>query len=439
MNRIIISGAGSHCGKTTIACGLLAAFRKRGLKVCAYKTGPDYIDPQYLRLSGKCEAYNLDTWLMSKELTRKLFADTSRNHDIAIIEGAMGLYDGNENSTASIAKLLNAPVILVINAKSVGESAAAIALGFREYDRNINIAGVVLNNAGSEYHVKIISEALREKGIKCFGALRRNEDITVPERHLGLIQACEYSGHIFERLGEEIEACIDIDEILRISKDTPEINITCSEKKFYCAKNLRIAVARDKAFSFYYPESLQILKELGAEIIYFSPISDKNIPETDGYIFGGGFPEVFAGELSYNISMLESVRKCTKPVFAECGGMMYLCSSLQDIEGQEYRMTGKIALKSFMKAKPVIGYMTARALRDNIICSKDKIIRGHEFHFSDVESKNNNIPYAFELTRRITGASHFSGYAGKNILASYLHINFYGNIGCAEKFLSICK
>ena len=405
--------------------------RERGFKVCAYKTGPDYIDPGHLRLAGKCEAYNLDTWLMNKKLTRELFVKTSRNHDIALIEGAMGLYDGGNNSCAEIAKLLNAPVILIINAKSMGESAGALAMGFRDYDRNINLAGVILNNIGSEAHEKIIAESLKRVDVKLLGSVRRDDSLTLKERHLGLIPVTENDSFNLEKLRHVIESGINLQEIINIAKTAPALSYEAHEK-IYPDKRVRVAVAKDKAFSFYYPESLEFLESLGAELIYFSPLSDERLPDSEKYIFGGGFPEIFAGELSENKSMLESVRTCSKHIFAECGGFMYLCRSLTDLNGEKFAMTGLIDSESFMTSRPVIGYLEARALRDNILCDRGDIIRGHEFHYSRMSQEAN----AFEFTRSRTGIKHTGGYANKNILASYLHINFFGNRKLAEKFLT---
>ena len=425
MHRIIISGAGSHCGKTTVACGLLSLFRSRGLKVCAYKTGPDYIDTEYLRRSGRCEAYNLDTWLMTPERVIELFTETSRGKDIAVIEGAMGLYDGECHSTAEIAKLLNAPVIAVIDAKSIGETAASIALGLSEYDNAVKFAGVILNHAGSDSHIKIISDALERTGIKLFGAIRRNDKLAIPERHLGLLPVHENMNYDFDSVRKLIEECVDVEAVLRASE--------CE------SHNVRIAIARDEAFTFYYPESIDILREHGAEIIYFSPIHDDALPKADGYIFGGGFPEIFARELEANESMRESVRQsaCSGSIMlAECGGYMYLCDSLTDRDGKKFSMAGVLHCDAFMTDRPVIGYIEAQALNDNILCNKGDIIRGHEFHYSRIDTIEQNESPAFIMTRRRTGESYTGGYAKGNILASYLHINFFGNIKLAERFLS---
>ncbi|MBQ7267063.1 MAG: cobyrinate a,c-diamide synthase, partial [Synergistaceae bacterium] len=332
MKKILIAGASSRSGKTTVTCGLLAALKNRGLKVIVYKIGPDYIDTEYLRRSGSCEAFNLDTWLMTESRMRELFAQTSQGHDIAVIEGTMGLFDGGENGTAAIAKLLDAPVVLVLNVRSMGESAAALAMGFREYDKDLKLAGVILNFTGSSYHEQIISSALNKKGIKVFGALRRDEALKIPERHLGLVQAVENEKFNVERLRAKIESSVNVDELLRISIVNSSQTIVNSQPQPARPKfPARIAVAKDEAFTFRYAESERMLESLGAEIVKFSPIHDKKLPAADGYIFGGGYPEIFASELSSNTAMLASVKKCSRPIFAECGGMMYLCRNLNGV------------------------------------------------------------------------------------------------------------
>ena len=434
MKKIIIAGASSRSGKTAIACGLLSSLRKRGLKVTAFKTGPDYIDTEYLRRAGKCQAHNLDTWLMSSENVSRLFTEYSAGNDIAVIEGAMGLFDGGINSTAEISRLINAPVLLVINARSMGESAAAVALGFREYDRGINMAGVILNFTGSDYHSEIISSALNEKGIKFLGALKRDDRLKIPERHLGLMSANENYGFDFENLGMRFESSVDVDEILRLSENGRESR-PCQKISPSKKYDVRVGVANDEAFTFIYPESLNALEGLGAEIVPFSPLSDERLPEADGYIFSGGYPEIFAERLAANVPMLESVRACNKPVLAECGGMMYLCRSLRDSDGQNFGMADVIPFGALMAGRAVMGYMTGVALRDNIICRKGESVRSHEFHYSRIEPEYYGDTCAFEIVRRNTGSSRYGGYAKGNILASYLHINFYGNERIAENFL----
>ena len=298
------------------------------------------------------------------------------------------------------------------------------------------MAGVILNFTGSDYHSEIISSALNDKGIKFLGALKRDDSLKIPERHLGLTSAGENSKFDIESLRKKFESSIDVDEILRLSENVKDIR-PC--EKFILRKkyNVRVAVANDKAFTFIYPESMNILERLGAEIIPFSPLDDSELPIADGYIFCGGYPEIFAERLADNIPMLESVRNCHKPFLAECGGMMYLCRNISGVDGRKYDMAGVIPFESFMSERAVMGYMTGVALRDNILCRKGEIIRGHEFHYSRVEPEYYGDTCAFELTRRNTDSSHFGGYAGENILASYLHVNFYGNENLAENFLKL--
>ena len=440
MRRIVIAGASSRSGKTTITCGILSALRQRGISVSAFKTGPDYIDTEYLRRSGKCEAYNLDTWLMNESGALSLFARASRADGISIVEGAMGLFDGGINGTSGIAKLINAPVVLVINARSMGESAAAIALGFREFDSGLNIAGVILNFTGSDYHEEIIAEALESKGIKFLGALRRDEALEIPERHLGLLQANENEHFDFDRLGAKISERINIDEIIRISDSAGELrpsgNFTPSVRKY----DVRVAVARDEAFTFIYPESVMALEDFGAEVIYFSPLNDERLPDADGYIFSGGYPEIFADSLAANASMLDDVRRVSaegRPVLAECGGMMYLCRTLRDINGRTFAMPGVIPFDSYMASRSVMGYMTGRALRDNLLCRKGESVGGHEYHYGRIEPEYQEGSEAFALSRRNRSESKLSGYSCGNVLASWLHVNLWGNPEITEHFLNV--
>lgn len=428
--EIVIAGVSSSSGKTLISCGLLRAFSRRGLKICAYKTGADYIDTEYLRRSGNCEAYNLDTWLMNENSVLELFNQTSKDKDIILIEGAMGLYDGGNHSTAAIAKLLNVPVILVINVKSLGESAAAIISGFRDYDKEIKIAGVILNFVGSDSHEKIIIQELNKINVKIFGVLRRDENLKIPERHLGLLPFSEN-----EKFNSDfdIEKYVDVEGIIK-SASTCAASLLAG-RRTVCGGRV-IAIAKDEAFTFYYPESLEALKNFGAELKYFSPIHDKKIPDSDICIFGGGFPEVFARELSENISMLESVKNYNGKILAECGGLMYLCKSIRTLDNKNFKMAGLIPFNSFMTDRPVIGYIEARALKDNILCVKNKIIHGHEFHYSRIEPENYFDDFTFEFTRRRTGIKYYGGYSDKNILASYLHVNFFGNVDLVKNLLT---
>ena len=339
--RIVIAATQCGSGKTTIVSGILAALKNRGLKVQAYKIGPDYIDPGFHEISSDKPSHNLDSWLVGKEKLADIFLSTFGDADIAIIEGVMGLYDGGRggvSSTAEISKILNAPVVLVIDAKSMGTSAAAVALGFKKFDESVNFAGVILNLIGSDSHKKIICDALDEINIKCFGAIKRDENFILPERHLGLVPTAENNfSDVIKKISAAVENQIDLKSLIEIAKNSQPF-----EEKIFSSQitehKIKIAVAKDEAFNFYYEESLWELENFGAEIIFFSPLNDKTLPKNIcGLILGGGFPEIFAEKLEKNKSMRESIKNFAEnnfPIFAECGGYMYLMKSIKILTGK---------------------------------------------------------------------------------------------------------
>lgn len=453
--RIVIAATQSGSGKTTLVTGLLGAFRSMGLKVQAYKIGPDYIDPGYHALASGRPAHNLDSWLLPKERLKAIFAKSAETADIAVIEGVMGLYDGGRNgvsSTAEIAKLLNAPVLMVIDSKSMGASAAAIALGFKAYDPEVKLAGVLLNRLGSSTHEAMIREALGKIDIPVLGAVHRDDNLAMPERHLGLLPTEENQDRaLISRISEAVGKQIDMKSVLSLAQGaepleiphktavSPEIDHTKGTKK------CRIAVARDEAFSFYYPESLRVLEQYGAEIITFSPLNDSRIPQADGLILGGGFPEMFAEELESNISMRQSIRDAAHagmPIYGECGGFMYLTEGLMDFDGQFHEMTGVIPGRVQMKKKlQMVGYVEARLLSDSLLGPAGQRIKGHEFHFSSELPNELGLEYprAFEFTRMRNGEKYPAGYAKKNVLGSYLHLHFAGCEEAAKSFTDACK
>lgn len=449
--RILIAAVHSGSGKTTVATGIIAALAARGLKVHPYKTGPDYIDPGYLGAAAGGRADNLDTWLTDETEMKKIFRSSSDGADISVIEGVMGLYDGGENgisSTAQIAKLLKAPVILVIDVRSMAQSAAAVVKGFCLYDPHVDIRGVIVNRCGSENHAKIVREAIEQLGIPVVGALPRVKEAELKERHLGLLPTDENSGHRehIEVIRKMTEPSVDIDAIIKIAAQAPALDceIQTEPKSGQREKRARIAIARDAAFSFYYPESLSVLEDAGAEIVNFSPLADEKIPNCDGLIFGGGFPESFAGKLAANVGMKKSIAAAAAdgmPIYAECGGFMYLTAELRDFEGQRHEMCGIIPMKCRMNdTLRAVGYVTAEALSDNILAKKGEKLRGHEFHFSSAEpdGSGKEIPSAFMFKKSRTGAEYEAGYAKGGVLASYLHIHFAGFPRAAERFAKKC-
>ena len=424
--RLVIAATHSGAGKTTLTCGIISALRKRGLKVQPYKVGPDYIDTGFHELAAGRPAQNLDSHLVGSENIVDVFSSAYDDADIAIIEGVMGLYDGGRggiSSTAEIAKLLDAPVVLVIDAKSVGTSAAATALGFREFDKDVKFAGVILNRVGSASHEKIIVDALNTIGIKSFGAVKRDDEIVLPSRHLGLVQASELNFD-FDKLAENISAQINLDELLTVSK-------TCSDLKNFSPLSitpsaLRIGIARDAAFSFYYAESLRELERRGAELIFFSPLNDDELPKVDALIIGGGYPELYAAQLEQNKKIRHEIKLAAAdglPIYAECGGYMYLMDALTNLDGQIFEMCGVIPNQAIMTDKlQMVGYVDATITEDCIIGKRGVKIHAHEFHFSKaVKSTDKEI---FHCEKLRTGEKYFAGYADKNVVASYLHLSF---------------
>ena len=436
--RIIIAATQSGSGKTTITCGILAALKSRGVDVQAFKVGPDYIDTGYHEIASGRPAHNLDSWLVGREMLGWIFFNALKSPTIAVIEGVMGLYDGGAagvSSTAEIAKILRAPVVLVIDAKSMGASAAAVALGFREFDKDLNLAGVILNRIGSDSHARMIVDALDKIGVKCFGAVRRNAEFALPERHLGLVPTAENNfTATLEKISATVSEQVNLDALLELANAAPPLDfkVSAAEK---VPVTCRIAVARDAAFNFCYGESLRVLENFGAEIIFFSPLEDETLPDADG------LPEMFAAELERNKKIRTDIRLAAEnglPVFAECGGFMYLMNSIADFSGKIFEMCGVIPARAAMTDRlQMVGYVDAEILRDCVIGRAGDKLHAHEFHFSIAQdSAGENI---FDCTRLRTGRNYRAGFAEKNIAASYLHIHFAGCTNAARNFVNACS
>lgn len=444
--RIVLAGVSSGVGKTTVVTGLLRVLRDQGLAVQPFKVGPDYIDPGFHEKAAGCDSYNLDTWLVPEERLVSTFCTLAAGADLSVIEGVMGLYDGGAagvSSTAHIARLLQAPVVLVMNCRSMGQSAAAVALGYREYAPDVEIAGVILNQLGSDNHEQIIREAMAGIGMPVLGALHRTDALQTPERHLGLTPVTETeTDALIAHMAETVGAGLDLAAIRSVAESAPvlfpETEETAGEKT-----PVRIGVAKDEAFTFYYPTSLSALAEKGAVLVPFSPLADETIPDVDGLLFGGGFPEMFLEKLAANVSLKTSIknaRDAGMPIFAECGGLMYLCREIFDFEEKEYEMVGLVpAVCRMQKKLQRVGYVTAKALRESILAQAGETLRGHEFHFSTMEPDASDFPWAYELTGSRQKEAHREGYAAGAVLASYLHINFDGSPAAADRFLSACR
>ena len=451
--RLVIGGVSSGVGKTTITAGLIAALKSRNLAVQPFKCGPDYIDPGYLTLAAGLPCHNLDSWMLTPEAMVELFLHSSRQRDIAIVEGVMGLYDGRDGpqglgSTAEISKWLKAPVILLIDAGKMSQSAAALVLGYRQLDPTVNIVGVIANKVGSPNHLRLVTEAVEKRaGLPLLGYLPQKTGLTLSERHLGLVPSAEKPklDDYLARLGQQVKETVDIGRLLELAGAAVPLKLTGRERLFPQDKPARrtsIAVARDEAFNFYYQHNLDLLSAWGAELKYFSPLRDSSLPSgVNGAYIGGGFPEVFAGELSANAALktdLASFANDGRPIYAECGGLMYLSQGITDFDEHRFPMVGLIPGWSKMqKKRQRLGYTTAEATQDSIITTRGQKLRGHAFHWSNLpEPATGQAAY-----RILEPAGQLEGFVAgpkANILASYLHLHFGSDPALARRFIESC-
>lgn len=445
--RVVIAGVKSGVGKTSIATGIMAALTQKGLKVQGFKVGPDYIDPTYHAAATGRPSRNLDSFLMPPEAVLECFARASRYADVAVVEGVMGLFDGKElsgrHSTAEMARLLKAPVLLVVDVSSMGQSAAALVEGYRRFDPRVKVAGVILNRVAGERHLRMVREAVeRRAGLPVVGALMREELVPLPQRHLGLVPAVE-RGELAEavkRLGEVVGSRLDLERIMELAREAGPFPVKESGvfPRETGRSRVRIGIARDAAFHFYYQDSLELLEAYGAELVAFSPLEDRALPRgIAGVYIGGGFPELFLKQLVENHELIHSLRAAAAaglPIYAECGGLMYLCQEVQDAEGQAWPMVGLIPAVCRMEKRLVaMGYRTALCLRPNLLLPAGGKIRGHEFHYSRLECRLIPFPWAYLLE----GAQE--GYAQGNLLATYLHVHFVGCPEAAQNFIRRCR
>ncbi|WP_018132725.1 cobyrinate a,c-diamide synthase [Effusibacillus pohliae] len=450
--RLVVAGTGSGAGKTTLTVGLMAAFQNRGLQVQGYKVGPDYIDPSYHTAVTGRPSRNLDSWMLTHDAMRECFWRGAAGADLAIIEGVMGLYDGkspigDRGSTAEVAKLLDAPVLLVLNAHAMARSAAAVVLGFQKLDPAVRIAGVIANKVGSKGHFEIVKAAIEQEcGIPCLGYLERDDALTMPERHLGLIPAVErgeLSG-LFQRLAGKVSETVDLDRLWELASAAPSLQPPGHAlfPREQAAPRVRIGVARDSAFNFYYPENLELLAAHGAQLVYFSPLADERLPDDlDGLYIGGGFPEEFAAQLSAQQALIEAIRRAHAagmPIYAECGGLMFLCRSLTDRQGREYPMVGLVPANVRMQGRlAALGYREAVAAIDHLLLPEGEAAKGHEFHYSVLTPEIDPYPWAWRLSGR-SGETP-EGYADGNLLASYTHLHFGSNLRIVHSLLARCE
>ncbi len=448
---VVIAGTKSGSGKTTISLGIMAALAKRGFGVAPFKVGPDFIDPgHHSRITGMTSR-NLDGWMLSKDYNLESFERNTKDSDMAVVEGVMGLYDGYDGkseagSTAQMAKWLGLPVILVVDAKSMARSAAAVIMGFEHFDPGLSFAGVIFNNLGSQRHLQYLIDAVGENvGIPCLGGLVIDEKIAIPERHLGLVTREDHSPgeESIDLLANVIEENIDLDLLL---KNLPEINLSDHIGPLSPVANektVRIAVARDNAFCFYYPDNLELLEGQGAELAFFSPIAGDDLPpDIDGLYIGGGYPELFGDKLAKNSKLRDRIKENSDdgmPIYAECGGFMYLCEALLDQHGNRYPMAGcfPFTTRMFPRLK-ALGYREITLTRDTVIGNQGMIVRGHEFHYSELTTNTPDVQNAYRISDRSGLDKPPDGYLVKRTLGSYNHLHFGSQPEAAKHFVENC-
>jgi len=450
--RVLIAGDRSSSGKTTIVAGLLSALCGRGLSVQPFKVAMDYIDPSYHTWITGRSCRNLDGYLMKEEAVREIYAHASEKADIAVIEGVRGLfegYDGDLGSTAQMAKLLQAPVIFVVDARSITRSCAALVKGYMDYDPDVNFKGVILNKVGSDRHAeKAILEVERYAGVEVVGVIRRNEDMHLAMRHLGLVPVLEgktrHEGFAerVDRIREIVEDGINLDRIIEIARGAEPLAEVQPDlyRKNSTGEGLRIGVARDEAFNFYYRDNLEMMEMAGAEVVPYSPVHDKALPDVDGIYIGGGYPELYARELSENSAMLRSLESfCERgrPIFAECGGLMYLGREIE-WEGERWEMAGLVPGKARRGNVRVVSYVHGRLKRDCPLGRAGEAIMGHEFHHSEM-LMDEGVDYAIRLERGRGIKGGWDGVCRENMVASYTHIHSASFRGFPENFLRACR
>ncbi len=450
----VIAAAGSGSGKTTLALGLMATLARRGLTVTPFKIGPDFIDPGHHRHVTGRFSRNLDGWMLSKTTNCQQFHDHLGIDDIAVVEGVMGLFDGCDGrseagSTAQMAKWLDLPVLLVVDARSMARSAAALVQGFENFDPGVRFLGVVFNRIGSPRHLQYLAEALDDQvRMACLGGIPRVDDIRMPERHLGLVTVEDHpldAAHL-DRLVELIETHLKVDDLIGGLSSIRGTAATRPVESPEPDTQPLIGIARDAAFCFYYPANLEILAACGAKLVEFSPLSDHRPPEgMDGLYLGGGYPEMVAKELAANHGMRRAIRVMSlrgMPIYAECGGFMYLCRQLVDHDGQAHAMAGCFPYTTRMLTRrKALGYREIALSAESVFGPPGARARGHEFHYSEIEDAG--IEADFEMVYTVASRSgntvSTEGYCRGATLGSYIHLHFGSNPDLAQNFVDRCR
>ena len=452
-----IAGTHSGCGKTTVALGIMAALLRRGYRVQAFKVGPDFIDPgHHRRVTGR-DSHNLDGWMIGLEDSNEIFYRYAADADVAVVEGVMGLFDGysgtdEAGSTAQMAKALGLPVLLVVDARSMARSAAALTLGYQSFDPDLTFGGVIFNMVGSETHAKYLRMAMEHSlpEVPVLGCLKRDDEINISSRHLGLVTD-EDSPLTKERIHSLVRwvedgLCLEcVLEKTRVQIASKHSHSQGSYPPLYKEK-IPIGIARDEAFCFYYAENLRLLEEAGASLVEFSPMKDQGLPKgLKGIVLGGGYPELHASQLAQNLTLKKHIKEFASrggPVYSECGGFMYLGESIRDLKGVEHPMAGILPIKTRMDhSLRSLGYRVVITTTNSPIGPKGTLARGHEFHYSHLEksSKDRELELIYEIGNREGGLMNREGYMKRNTLGSYIHLHWRSNPEIPRSFVKFCK
>ncbi len=462
MNGFLIAAPQSGSGKTTVSLAIMAALARRGATVAPFKCGPDFIDPGYHRAVTGRSSINLDGWMCGEEFVRNTFLVHTDDQAVAVIEGAMGLFDGlgassREGSSAQIAALTGAPVVLVVNARGMAASAAALVKGFAGFDPQIRMAGVIFNNVGSEQHGELLREAVATHcpEVLCFGCIPRDESLGIPSRHLGLVTAEDnpLTVEFIAKLADIAERCLDLEGLSGLGfnpaqpftkKEEDNAFPPLPEGEGRGEAAIRIAVARDPAFCFMYEDNLRLLKQAGAQLTFFSPLNDATLPAgIHGIYLPGGYPELYAEALHDNVGMKEGIRAAIAadmPVYAECGGFVYLTEGIDGSDNQPSAdFAGVFPVRCRMLSRrKALGYRQAELTENVIIGEQGAVVRGHEFHYSEIGTMTEELRRCYEVSRRgvVLGRE---GFRIRNCLASYIHLHFGSNPHIAVMFVAACR
>ncbi len=449
--RIVIGGTHSGVGKTSVATGIMGALARKGRRVQGFKIGPDFLDTSFHTAVTGRPSRNLDSWMIPKRKIPSVFVSGCEGADIAVIEGVMGVFDGIDGkselaSTSEVAKLLKAPLLLVIDAYGLAGSAAALVLGYERLDPELRLSGVILNRVAGNAHAEMCRDAIkRHSKVPVLGAIPVSQNVKLPERHLGLVPATEMDDRkVLDSIIEQLESHVDLSRVEDLARSAgplppPETRTVRRERETF---QTVIAVARDRAFSFYYQENFDRLFEAGARLEFFSPLKDETVPEdASGLYIGGGYPEIHASGLAENHSMLKSISKLAEdgmPVYGECGGLMYLTRSIQDLDEVEHKTVGLLHAQTCMVKRLTLSYTLARSTQPNILTTKGETVRGHEFHYSAMKDIPPDAEFVYDLKRGIGVGDRRDGWTCYNTLASYMHTSFASEGRMAERFVESC-